>query len=283
MNDLNQRASSQKKRLEKNRSTGPHQIKLSQWISCAPFERFLNMNIHTAAGGIAILSMPFGFDLAQGGGFMHGGALVSLADTAVVMALKSLVPPETPFVTASLETKFLRPVEKGVVTAKARIHHADGQKFRGEALVFNEENQPVMEFLSIFKIMRQQGIDPVFIPELTPEDVRQRLSTGETFVLNIVAAWCSDCTQRQRPLLPALIRRLAAEHIPFFQLTVQQEKMQFVSPEHEKMTEDFGGPGYPRTILIVSGKVRSKENVEIVGEEDLIRLADAFIAAVTTA
>ncbi|MDX9817868.1 MULTISPECIES: PaaI family thioesterase [Desulfococcus] len=241
------------------------------------------MNITSAAWGKAILSMPFGFDLAQGGGFMHGGALVSLADTAVVMALKSIVPPETPFVTASLETKFLRPVEKGTVTAKAEIHQIDGRKFRGEALVIDDEKQPVLAFSSIFKIMKRPDVDPVFIPELTPENVSQRLSMGETFVLNIVAAWCSDCTERQRPRLPAFIRRLATERMPLFQMTVQQEKMRFISTEHEKMTEYFGGHGYPRTVLILNGEVRSADNVEIVDEEELIRLADAFIAEAASA
>ena len=52
---------------------------------------------------------------------MHGGALVSLADTAVVMAIKSIIAPKTHFATISLETKFLYPVKQGVVTAKARV------------------------------------------------------------------------------------------------------------------------------------------------------------------
>ncbi|NIP52626.1 MAG: PaaI family thioesterase, partial [Phycisphaerae bacterium] len=62
----------------------------------------------------------FLIDFAQGGGLMHGGALVSLADTAVVMAIKSIVPPQTHFATISLQTKFLHPVKKGIVTARAR-------------------------------------------------------------------------------------------------------------------------------------------------------------------
>ncbi len=73
-------------------STGPHRVRLEQWISCAPFERLLNMEIVEAKDGHAVLTMPFFYDLAQGAGLMHGGALVSLADTAVVMAIKSLLP-----------------------------------------------------------------------------------------------------------------------------------------------------------------------------------------------
>jgi len=259
-------------------SNGPYRVQLKEWISCAPFERLLNMTIEDAGGGKAVLSMPFRFDLAQGGGLMHGGALVSLADTAVVMAIKSLVPPGTPFVTASMEAKYLRPMEQGSVTAKAEVRHHGGRTYKGAAVLFNDDNLPVMEFSSIFKIVKGQNIDRVFVSELTPEDVRRLISEGETFVLNITADWCQDCTARQRPRLPEFIRKLKRAHIPFYQIAVQQEKMQFTSAEHEKMTREFGGHGYPRTVLIVDGRVRSKDNVEIVSREGLDRLADAFIA-----
>ena len=82
--------------------TGPHKFEMESWISCAPFERLLNMKIVEASAGRATLTMPFFVDFAQGGGLMHGGALVSLADTAVVMAIKSIIDPQTHFATVSL-------------------------------------------------------------------------------------------------------------------------------------------------------------------------------------
>ncbi|MBU0768652.1 MAG: hypothetical protein KJ687_06150, partial [Proteobacteria bacterium] len=57
--------------------TGPHKFEMEAWISCAPFERLLNMKIVEASDGQATLTMPFFIDFAQGGGLMHGGALVS--------------------------------------------------------------------------------------------------------------------------------------------------------------------------------------------------------------
>ena len=77
------------------RDTGPHRFTMKGWISCAPFERLLQMEIVEAEQGRSVLKMPFLIDFAQGGGLMHGGALVSLADTAVVMAIKSIVPPKS--------------------------------------------------------------------------------------------------------------------------------------------------------------------------------------------
>ena len=261
-------------------STGPHRVQLDQWISLAPFEQFLNMTIHEAADGNAVLSMPFLFHLAQGGGLMHGGALVSLADTALVMAIKSLVPADTPFVTASFEAKYIRPFVRGTAKAKARVHHQEGRSFLGIAVVFDDEGRLVMEFSSQFKIQRPRSAEPDSNRTLSPADVRRRMAEGDTFVLNIIASWCPDCTERQAPHLPRFIESLARAGIPFHEIPVQHERMGFISAEHEALTQEFGGHGYPRTVLIVDGAVRSRENVEIVTPEGLDRLAEAFIARV---
>ena len=139
-------------------STGPHKFRMDGWISCAPFERFLQMNIVEASNGRAILTMPFRIEFAQGAGLMHGGALVSLADTAVVMAIKSLVPPETHFATISLETKFLYPVKQGVVTAKGEVVRLEGRLLWGQAVIYNQANRPVMELVSTYKLAKDTKI-----------------------------------------------------------------------------------------------------------------------------
>jgi acyl-CoA thioesterase len=141
-----------------DRSTGPHQFTMEGWISCAPFERLLGMEIVEATGGRATLIMPFLVELAQGAGLMHGGALVSLADTAVVMAIKSLVSPQTHFATVYLESKFLYPVKQGLVTAKAEIVKLEGRIIQGLATVYNDEERPVLEFASTFKLAKDSII-----------------------------------------------------------------------------------------------------------------------------
>lgn len=131
---------------------------MEAWIACAPFERLLRMTIVEAADGHATLTMPFLLDFAQGGGLLHGGALVSLADTAVAMAIKSLIPPRTLFATISLETKFLRPVRQGIVTAKAQVANPDAGIIRGQAIVYDEAERAVMELSSTFKLARDATI-----------------------------------------------------------------------------------------------------------------------------
>lgn len=134
--------------------TGPHNFQMEGWITCAPFERLLQMEIIEASEGCATLKMPFRVDFAQGSGLMHGGALVSLADTAVVMAIKSVIPAGTQFVTTSLSTEFLHAVKLGVVTAKAKATCQGGSKWKGEATVYDEAGRVVLEFSSFFRVLK---------------------------------------------------------------------------------------------------------------------------------
>lgn len=146
-------------------STGPYRFSMESWISCAPFERLLNMEIVEASEGQAVLRMPFVFDLAQGGGLMHGGALVALADTAVVMAIKSIVAPYTHFATITMKTKFLAPVKQGTVIARAQVTGREGRILYGKADLCNEtqtnEIKEIMTFNSVFKIARDAVIRTV--------------------------------------------------------------------------------------------------------------------------
>lgn len=140
--------------METNSSdyTGPHQFEMKQWISCAPFERLLHMNIIRADDGQAVLTMPFSVELAQGAGLMHGGALVSLADTAVVMAIKSIVEPHTHFATISLESTFLYPVTKGIVTAHAEVKALEDRMIHGRATLYDDDQKEILHFISSFKV-----------------------------------------------------------------------------------------------------------------------------------
>ena len=139
-------------------STGPHRFEMKEWISCAPFESLLNMSILEASDGKAVLTMPFLIDYAQGAGLMHGGALVSLADTAVVMAIKSVIPPLSHFATIDLSAKYLAPVKQGTVTAKAKVVGREGRILKGQATLYDLEGRAVMEFSSTFKIAKDTQI-----------------------------------------------------------------------------------------------------------------------------
>jgi acyl-CoA thioesterase len=127
---------------------------LPDWIACAPFEEYLEMTIVEAADGKAQLTMPFLVKHAQGKGLMHGGAVTSLADTAVAMAIKSILPEGSHFVTTELSLKFHAPITRGVVKAFAVIVEHDERTIRGMAEVFDEHGVKAATFNSVFKIKK---------------------------------------------------------------------------------------------------------------------------------
>lgn len=135
------------------------QFQLNGWIATAPFEDHVGLTIESAVAGEARLSMPFRVCLANGGGVMHGGALVALADTAVAMAIKSVLPVGTIFATTELQTRFLAPVLSGTVIAVAKVRGPEGRTFRGEAELRDETGTVVARFQSVFRIARSQGFD----------------------------------------------------------------------------------------------------------------------------
>ncbi len=128
---------------------------LPGWIACAPFEEYLGMRIEAAAGGKATLTMPFRVKHAQGKGLMHGGAVTALADTAVAMAIKSMLTEETHFVTTDLSLKFHAPVRYGTVRAVARAVVQDERNIKGEAEVLDETGRKVATFSALFRVKRE--------------------------------------------------------------------------------------------------------------------------------
>ena len=127
---------------------------LPRWIACAPFEEYLDMLIEEAADGRAVLTMPFKVKHAQGKGLMHGGAVTSLADTAVAMAIKSLLPEGSHFATVEMSLQFHAPIRSGTVRAVATVTARDERTIKGEAEIFTEEGTKAATFRSVFKVKR---------------------------------------------------------------------------------------------------------------------------------
>ena len=141
------------------RRAGAKQFQLEKWIDLAPFEDYVGLTIHSVSDGESRLSIPFRLCLANGGGVLHGGALTTLADTAVAMAIKTLLPEGTVFATTELQTSFLAPVMEGTVTAIARVRGPEGRTFYGEAELHDEAETVVARFHSTFRVARGQGFE----------------------------------------------------------------------------------------------------------------------------
>ncbi len=139
------------------REPGVSQFALEGWIDNSPFEVLIGLQIEKAEKGQAHLVLPFTLKLANGGGVMHGGAMTTLADTAVAMAIKSLVPEGTVFATTELTVNFFAPVLKGQVAAHARVQGPEGRTFYGECDLLGEAGEVYAKLTSVFKVARDQG------------------------------------------------------------------------------------------------------------------------------
>ncbi|RBW47261.1 periplasmic thioredoxin of cytochrome c-type biogenesis [Psychromonas sp. B3M02] len=117
---------------------------------------------------------------------------------------------------------------------------------------------------------------PQLIESIKPVTFYEKVEQQHSFVLNILAGWCPDCIEQQENIsdfVDALSNKL-----PVLQLLAQQDKGVYVDQEAEALVEELGGHGYPRTVLVVAGKVLSTDNVEVIDSQDLINLAIKFNA-----
>jgi len=120
-----------------------------------------------------------------------------------------------------------------------------------------------------------------FLQIVEPAEINRRMALGDTFAVNVVAAWCPDCTERQKLHIESFAQKMKSHGVDVLQVNVQLLKGNFIGPEHEQITTQFGGHGYPRTVLIKHGNVADQNNVEIITEDTLLELARKFLEITT--
>jgi len=115
------------------------------------------------------------------------------------------------------------------------------------------------------------------LKQITSATFYEKLKNNDTFVLNIIANWCSDCTEQDNNI-QVFIDKLSSQKVDLFNLVAQQNKAQFIDTETQALITELGGHGYPRTVFIKQGKIIDEKNVEIISEKQLINLAEKFIS-----
>lgn len=81
----------------------------------------LGLSVESVADGAAVLRMPFSERLVRVGGTVCGQALMSAADTAMVIALSGSMGGFKPVTTVSQNVSFMRPVSGQDVLIEARV------------------------------------------------------------------------------------------------------------------------------------------------------------------
>ncbi|MFN7929074.1 MAG: PaaI family thioesterase, partial [Blastocatellia bacterium] len=85
------------------------------------FTQLLGIEIDALEPGRARMSLDVTEKHRQLAGVMHGGAIATLVDTAVALAIVSTSEPGAKFTTIELKVNYLSPIVEGRVIAEARL------------------------------------------------------------------------------------------------------------------------------------------------------------------
>ena len=123
-------------------------------VNASPYYQLLGMEVVTMKKGESTLQMVFKKELTHPFGMMHGGAIASLADSAVAMALATLVDPNDRITTIEFKVNFVAPVDEGKLTARAKILHRGGKTAVGDVDVLNEKGHLIAKVIATYSIMK---------------------------------------------------------------------------------------------------------------------------------
>jgi uncharacterized protein (TIGR00369 family) len=96
---------------------------LRRSVETAPVYQLLQISMDRIDSGLATFRMPFRRELTQVNAIVHGGAIATLADTAVAFALMTLTQPGEKVATVEFKINFLSSVDRGEMIAEARVVH----------------------------------------------------------------------------------------------------------------------------------------------------------------
>lgn len=119
----------------------------------------LGMQIKRAQDGIGQVSIQVDKRLMHPQQMVHGGVIFTIADTAMSMALLSIIPPGAPFGTIEAKINYMLPVSEGELLAEGRLIHEGGSTAVMEATVYNltaAGKRAVAQILGTFYIKRQK-------------------------------------------------------------------------------------------------------------------------------
>ena len=112
--------------------------------SPCPFVNYLEIEEEIREGGTARLTMPYRKEFTNPLGFVHGGAIASLADAGLAVALVSLLG-HGKFATAKMEIRFRSPTRERTLICDSKIESSRGKFYFGSAIVREEEGNVVAE------------------------------------------------------------------------------------------------------------------------------------------
>ena len=110
----------------------------------SPYEQLLQMYIEEKSEGFCKIGLHYRKELTNPHGNFHGGAILSIVDTATVQGLRTVFP-QGPYLTVDLQIRFKAPSHSAKIFAEARPSHLRGKFFQSDIKILDEADKLIAE------------------------------------------------------------------------------------------------------------------------------------------
>lgn len=118
-----------------------------------PFYRHMGITLTKLCLGVSEIKVNVTEGLTQNAGFAHGGVAASLVDSAVGLALCTLLRSQESITTIELKVNFVAPAKPGLLKAKGRIIHRGKRIAIGESEVKDQRGKLIAKGLVTYIII----------------------------------------------------------------------------------------------------------------------------------
>jgi acyl-CoA thioesterase len=136
--------------------TAAQEKRIRQTLEEVPFAKLLGIELESVESGVAVVVLTLHENLKQSNGVIHGGAIASLIDTALALAILSVLPKGERVTTVDLTISYLRPLVAGQAKATARVIRAGQRLISASAEVVGDNGSLAATALSTYiKLIKQ--------------------------------------------------------------------------------------------------------------------------------
>ncbi|MBI4461307.1 MAG: PaaI family thioesterase [Acidobacteria bacterium] len=142
--------------MRKKKVRPRHLDRIRQTFHRVEIVRQLGMKLERLRAGQATLLLDIREEHLHPQGAVHGGVIATLVDTALGMALFTLVPPQTRMATIEMSVNYLAAHRSGRLRAEARVLRLGRRIAVGEVDVWNRRRERVAKSLLTYAIRRKR-------------------------------------------------------------------------------------------------------------------------------
>jgi len=129
----------------------------ADWPDAMWFPKFLGLQVEEIRQDYARLRLPYRPEYEQPAGVLHGGAITSLIDTAVVPAVGSAYATRAEMLTLSLNVSFLGAVRKEDAVAEGWVTQRGRSIVFCDVVVHSASGAPAATASLVYKVRQPSG------------------------------------------------------------------------------------------------------------------------------